>query len=346
MLTSGLYVTVTGLIADLFGLHQFVFHAYAGYICALAVLTHIGLNSPRIYAYLRSLFDGRSKTRRQRSRESDPKRSVGRRDLIIAALSAVGGFFAGWLIPEQQRSLPGDAADIGELYHRWSMPGHGLDFPIPSWGERPASYKTYPDAEHIPLPEPSWTSNMAVGQALEIRRSHRDYAARSLSKEALSALLYAAQGITLDRLAFRAAPSAGALYPIELYPVVHNVEGVSAGVYHYAVRVHGLERLEAGDFRGRVTRAGLHQAFLGDAGVCFLLTAVFQRTRWKYHQRAYRYVLLEAGHVAQNIYLAATSLALGACAVGAFYDRQFNDLLRLDVQEEAVVYLVSVGEMA
>jgi len=346
MLTSSLYVTVTGLMADLFGLHQFVFHAYAGYIFTTAMLIHIGLNSPRMYAHLRGLFDGRSKTRQRRSREFDSKRSVGRRELIIAAVSAVGGFFAGWLIPEEGRPLPGDAVDMGELYHRWSAPDHGLDFPMPNWGERPASYKTYPDAELVPLPEPGWASNMTVSQALEARRSNRDYATRSLSKEALSALLYGAQGITLDRLAFRAAPSAGALYPIELYPIVHDVQGVSPGVYHYAVQVHALERLEAGDFRGRVTRAGLYQAFLGDAGVCFLLTAVFQRTRWKYRQRAYRYVLLEAGHAAQNVYLVATALALGACAVGAFYDEQFNDLLGLDIQEEAVVYLVSVGELA
>jgi len=105
-----------------------------------------------------------------------------------------------------------------------------------------------------------------------------------------------------------------------------------------------LEHLQSGDFRSQVTRAGLYQSFLGQAGVCFLFSAIFQRTRWKYRERAYRYVLLEAGHIAQNLYLAATSMGLGACAVGAFYDSQFNDLLGLDPKEEAVLYLISVGE--
>jgi len=346
MLTTGLYVAVTGLVADIFGLHQFVFHAYAGYICAAAILVHIGLNGRRILAYLRRLLGGRRERPQRPTRETSPESLVGRRDLIVGAVSAVSGFIAGWLVPDGRRALPDDAADIGELYHRWSTPGHALDLPMPSWGDRPASYKTYSDTARVPLPEPDWAPPLTVGEALEDRRSKRNYAARPLSRAQLSALLHAAQGITLERLAFRAAPSAGALYPIELYPVIHAVEGLSRGIYHYAVREHALEYVRAGDFRGSVTRAGLYQGFLGDAGVCFVLSAVFQRTRWKYRERAYRYVLLEAGHVGQNIYLAATALGLGACAVGAFYDQQFNSLLGLDGTDEAVVYVISVGELA
>jgi SagB-type dehydrogenase family enzyme len=89
--------------------------------------------------------------------------------------------------------------------------------------------------------------------------------------------------------------------------------------------------------------AGLWQEFLGTASVCLVLSAIFQRTRWRYRERTYRYVLLEAGHVGQNLYLAATGMGLGACAVGAFLDDQLNDLLALDGQEEAVLYLISVG---
>ena len=109
------------------------------------------------------------------------------------------------------------------------------------------------------------------------------------------------------------------------------------------MREHGLELLQQGDFRTAVTQAGLGQDFLGRANVCFVLSAMFQRTRWKYRERAYRYVLLEAGHVGQNLYLAATSMGLGACAVGAFFDDKFNDLLGLDGKEEAVLYVISVG---
>ena len=181
-------------------------------------------------------------------------------------------------------------------------------------------------------------------EAIEARRSVRNYATEPLSLEELSRLLHSAQGIT-DRRGFRAAPSAGALYPIELYAVVNAVVGMEAGVYHYAVQEHGLELLQAGDLRATVTRAGLGQTFLGQAGVCLVLSAVFQRTRWQYRERAYRYVMLEAGHVAQNVYLAAASMGLGTCAVGAFLDAEFHELLGLDGVEEAVLYVLSVGKV-
>jgi SagB-type dehydrogenase family enzyme len=125
--------------------------------------------------------------------------------------------------------------------------------------------------------------------------------------------------------------------------VVHDVTGLEPGLYHYVAREHELERIRSGDLRGAVMAAGLWQEFLGTAGVCFVLSAIFQRTRWRYRERTYRYVLLEAGHVGQNLYLAATGMGLGACAVGAFLDDQINDLLALDGQEEAVLYLISVG---
>jgi SagB-type dehydrogenase family enzyme len=111
------------------------------------------------------------------------------------------------------------------------------------------------------------------------------------------------------------------------------------------VQEHELELLQAGDFQATVTRAGLGQTFLGQAGVCIILSAIFQRTRWRYRERTYRYVMLEAGHVAQNVYLAAASMGLGACAVGAFFDDEFDELLGLDGVEEAVLYTLSVGKV-
>jgi SagB-type dehydrogenase family enzyme len=269
--------------------------------------------------------------------------AVERRQMLIAALSAAGGFLLGWLVPDREPESPGDAVDIDVLYHEWSTPGHTLDLPVPDWGDRTSRFKTYPDAERVALPGPVGFRGLSVEEALTTRRSVRDYSGRPLSLEALSRLLHAAQGITEPRVGFRAAPSAGALYPIELYPVVHNVSELASGVYHYAVQEHALDTLQQGDFRGSVTQAGLYQQFLGQANVCFILSAVFQRARWKYRERAYRYVLMEAGHVGQNLYLAATSMGLGACAVGAFLDKQFNDLLGLDGVAEGVLYVVSVG---
>jgi SagB-type dehydrogenase family enzyme len=163
-----------------------------------------------------------------------------------------------------------------------------------------------------------------------------------LSLGDLSQLLHAAQGVTSDQ-GLRTTPSAGALYPIEVYAVVHDVEGLAPGAYHYAATDHVLEQVEAGDQRPAMVLAGLGQGHLGRAGVCFILTAIFQRLRWKYRERTYRYALLEAGHIGQNLYLAATALGLGACAVGAFADGLLNDLLGVDGQEEGALYIVAVG---
>jgi SagB-type dehydrogenase family enzyme len=213
------------------------------------------------------------------------------------------------------------------------------------WGGRPEGHKTYTDAKRIALPDPRGYAGLTLEEAVEARRSVRDYAAGPHSSEELSRLLHAAQGITERRWGFRAAPSAGALYPIELYPVVHDVAGLPPGIYHYAVQEHGLELLQPGDFCAAVMQAGLWQDFLGTAGVCFVLSAIFQRTRWRYRERTYRYVLLEAGHVGQNLYLAATAMGLGACAVGAFLDDALNELLGLDGEQEAALYVLSVGQV-
>jgi len=158
-------------------------------------------------------------------------------------------------------------------------------------------------------------------------------------------LLYLADGITAHKygIGFRSAPSAGALYPIEIYPVVNRVTGLEPGIYHYNVRDHALELLKGGDYRGQLIRYCLGQEMPGTANVVLILTAIFHRTRWKYRERAYRYVMLEAGHIGQNIYLAATAMGMGACAIGAFLDDPINRLLEVDGVREAVVYLLTVG---
>ena len=285
-----------------------------------------------------------------------------RRALLASALAAVGGFALGWLAPRQRGAEPPaetadlgaadlgaadlGAADLGAFYHQWSKPGHGPALgAAPDWGRQPPRTKTYPDVPHIPLPDPSGWQALSLEQAIASRRSVRDYTGEPLTLDDLSRLLHAAQGITEPRRGFRAAPSAGALYPIELYPVVRDVAGLEPGLYHYAVQEHALERVQAGDLHSAVMQAGLGQPVLGQAAVCFVLSAIFQRMRYKYRERAYRYVLLEAGHVGQNLCLAATGLGLGACTVGAFDDDALNDLLGLDGQEEAALYIIAVGQV-
>ena len=136
-----------------------------------------------------------------------------------------------------------------------------------------------------------------------------------MSLDELGRLLYLSGGITggLHGNARRAAPSSGALYPVEVYAVVHRVDGLEPGVYHYAPRAHEIEQLRTGDFRQAVVDQGIGQEFLGTCGVVLFLTMILQRMRPKYQDRSYRYGLLEAGHVGENAYLAATSMGLGAC---------------------------------
>ncbi len=159
--------------------------------------------------------------------------------------------------------------------------------------------------------------------------------------------MYYTGGINAERWGhgLRSAPSAGALYPIEVYLVVHRVEGLKPGLYHYGVRDHALELVRASDLRGEIVRHGLMQEFLGQANLVLVFTAIFQRLRWKYQERTYRYALLEAGHLGQNVYLAATSMGMGACAVGAFLDDDLNAMLGVDGQHEAAIYMLSVGKV-
>lgn len=343
MIVSGLYTAISGLVADLFGFPRFALHAEAGYVCTALAALHLALNGRRVAAYLQRLH--------RRKRPDTPKTAaaqraplLNRRNFLISAASAVGGFVLGRIIPGRRTAeRPGDAADLNELYHQWSTPGYAhIVGALRDWGEQPERHKAYPEARQIHLPSPKDFQGLTLEEAIEARRSVRDYAG-PLSLEALSRLLHAAQGVTQARWGLRAAPSAGALYPIELYAVVHDVSGLEAGIYHYAVQEHRLEMLQTGDFRAAITRAGLGQAFLGQANVCFVLSAIFQRTRWKYRERTYRYVMLEAGHVGQNLCLAAVSMGLGACPVGAFLDDPLNDLLALDGADEAALYIISVG---
>ncbi len=341
MLASGLYVTASGLVADLFGLHQFLLHRYAGYACAALVVVHLALHRGRIVAYLRQRLRHRERPTASLRERTLP---MGRRSFLLAAAAGAGGFLLGRLVPGDRGPEEGD---LGQRYHEWSKPGaSGLAGALLDWGSRPQPAKTYPGAPRFSLPTLHGFQGLNLEEAIEARRSRREYVSGPLSPEELSRLLHAAQGITDTAQGFRAAPSAGALYPIETYAVVHDVAGLESGLYHYAVADHALEQLQAGDLRPAMVVAGIGQEMLGRAQVCFVLSAIFQRTRWRYRERTYRYVLLEAGHVGQNLYLAATAMRIGACAVGAFLDDVLNDLLGLDGQEEAVVYVVAVGRVA
>ena len=210
---------------------------------------------------------------------------------------------------------------------------------------QPETYKRYPQAPKVKLELPEKDGGMPIWQAINRRRSVRSFSETPLKKAALSQLLWSSQGITVESMGyeFRATPSAGALYPVETYLVIHNAEEIDPGTYHYGVENHELEQLKPGDFRDEVARAALDQDMAFSANVVFIWTAVFARSKWKYSQRAYRYVYLDAGHIAQSLALAAVSLGLGTCQIAALYDEEVNSLLDVDGEQESVLYMTVVG---
>ena len=210
---------------------------------------------------------------------------------------------------------------------------------------KPETYKRYPNAPAIKLDPPSREGGMSLWQAINERHSIRNFADEPIDKTTLSQLIWASQGITRESMGyeFRVCPSAGALYPVETYFVINNVTGIDPGIYHYGVENHELEQLQLGDFRNAVALAALDQDMAFAAAAVFIWTAVFERSKWKYNQRAYRYVYLDAGHIAQNLALAAVSVGLGTCQIGALYDDELNSLLDIDGEEESVLYITVVG---
>jgi len=212
-------------------------------------------------------------------------------------------------------------------------------------GPRPEPYKTYPGSVRIALSRAPAGPFMTLDEALRQRRSVRNFRPEPLSLEQLGYLLWAATGIrrTEQGYEFRTAPSAGALYPIETYIVANQVRELERGVYHYGVRAHELEQLRAGDVRASLAAAALGQEMCAAAPAVLVWTALFARTTSKYGPRGYRYVYLDAGHIAENLALAAVSLGLGSCPIGAFFDNEVNKLIEVDGTTESVLYMSVVG---
>lgn len=225
-------------------------------------------------------------------------------------------------------------------YYRGKLSGGPL-----LWHAQPETYKNYPSSPKIQLDPPQKQGGMPLWEAIIGRRSVRDFKDEPMKGAHLSQLLWASQGITAEHMGYelRATPSAGALYPVETYLAVKNVEGIEPGIYHYAVQRHELRQLRPGNFSSSVSQAALDQDFASSANVIFIWTAFFERSKWKYNQRAYRYVYLDAGHIAQNVALAAISLGLGSCQIAALYDDEVNSLLEVDGEKESVLYMTIVG---
>ena len=185
----------------------------------------------------------------------------------------------------------------------------------------------------VSLPPAESKGELSLEEALKQRRSVREFRRRSLALEDLSQLLWAAQGITA-RGGFRTAPSAGALYPLELYVVAGNTEGLSAGVYRYRPKTHELVHVTNGDLRKPLASAALGQEWVRRAPAVLVITSVYQRSTRKYGRRGHRYAHVEVGHVAQNVYLQAAARGLGTVFVGAFDDEKVQEVLDLPTDHE------------
>lgn len=236
---------------------------------------------------------------------------------------------------------------IGDLYHqetkyrREAMPRGGLD-----WARQPSPYKEFPYAiKHFPVRPAEQRGGKPLWEAIAQRRSIREFSDQSITFSELSQLIWATQGITSRAwgFEFRASPSAGALYPIETYVVVNRVEEIPAGLYHYHVKEAQFILLKEGHWGPELCQAGLGQEMIEEAACVFVWAAIIERSKWKYRERAYRYIYMDVGHIGQTLYLAATALNLGCCTMGAFFDEEVDRVIGVDGKNEISVYLGAIG---
>lgn len=202
------------------------------------------------------------------------------------------------------------------------------------------------NSETISLPQPKTSNQVSLEEVINKRRSRRDFTNQNLSLDEVSQILWAAQGVTDKEKGFRSAPSAGALYPIELYLTVgkEGAEDLAAGVYHFNPEKFTLERHLSGDLRQDLREAALGQTAISQTPASLVITAVLERTTQKYGERGKRYVYMEAGHVAQNVYLQVESLGLGTVSIGAFDDQWVKQVLSLS-DETQPLYIMPIGNV-
>lgn len=198
--------------------------------------------------------------------------------------------------------------------------------------------------DSINLPQPDKEGTMSVEEAIAQRRSRRDFKNQPVSLKQISQILWAAQGITDKNKGYRSAPSAGALYPLEIYLVVgeNGVENLNSAVYHYQPNSHTLQKITSKNLKSQLTQACLGQDAINQAPVSLVITAVYQRTTQKYGQRGKRYVHLETGHAAENVYLQVEALKLGTVVIGAFNDKDVQKVLSLPNKHQPL-YVMPIG---
>ena len=203
----------------------------------------------------------------------------------------------------------------------------------------------------IELPKPSEIKmgDESLRVAIEQRRSCRKYVAKSLSLDELSYLLWCTQGVmdvTPPFVTLRTVPSAGARHAFETILLINNVEGLEPGLYRFLAIEHKLVQLRIeSDLAEKITKACLGQTMVQTSAVTFIWVAVSERMKWRYGERGYRYLHLDAGHVCQNLYLIAEGINCGVCAIAAYQDDELNRILNLDGEQQFVIYLATLGKI-
>jgi len=216
-----------------------------------------------------------------------------------------------------------------------------------------------PPALELPLPESAQVIDLPDGKALKLanidlieliekRETVRQYSSESLTLAELAFLLWGTQGVkTISDKGFtrRTVPSAGSRHPFDTFLLVNHVEGLQPGFYRYIALEHKIARLPAGeDLTEKIAEACRNQQHIVNSAVTFIWVADIQRSYWRFAQRAYRYIFLDAGHICQNLYLLAGAIGCGVCAIASYDDNQVNTLLGLDGEKYFSVYLASLGK--
>jgi SagB-type dehydrogenase family enzyme len=250
---------------------------------------------------------------------------------------------------------------LSELYHentkintatafKMAPPDNYSESDIKAMSQGLKHYKIFPKIK-LPTWDELPKNEITFDDVIASRRSIREFADTEISLEELSKILYQSYGVTGEitlqggiKQNLRAAPSAGGLYPAEVYLAVRKVAGLKPGIYHYNVPNHELEVLTTADPIEELYEACLQQEPARQSSVIILMSAVFQRTKRKYNERGYRYALLDIGHLGENIYLACTAQGMAIVTTSGFYDDQINDLLNIDGVDESAVYLAFIGK--
>lgn len=261
-------------------------------------------------------------------------------------------------LPFARTRFPREELDLAELYHQntkyFPYQAQTADEILSSGPKYPSpvSFQYLPEGREgrIDLPDPRAlpSEGVTVEDAIQNRRSRREFTGEPISLAQLSKLLHYTYGVTGSLgpdTPVRAPPSAGGRYPLELFPIVHNVEGLAKGAYHYRPETHSLEPVDVRDLDAKTTELLFHQRFIPNGAFTLLVGAAFQRTMMKYGERGYRLVLLDAGHAMENLYLMGSAMGLGVTGLGGFLDDELGRLVKLNCIDENVVYALSVGRL-